>query len=152
MGRFILREIEKDIFTMDESYYLGHCISADYELGKGVAAEFEKHFELREKLLEMGEREYPDCILIGRVFNLVTKLKYNHKPTMSSMRQSLILMRSLVIAHSIRKVAIVKIGCGLDKLEWTKVKEAIEETFKYVDCEIVVCNYSPDKHKKSVKW
>jgi hypothetical protein len=31
-----------------------------------------------------------------------------------------------------------KIGCGLDKLDWSKVRSIIEDIFEDVDCEIVV--------------
>ena len=32
-----------------------------------------------------------------------------------------------------------KIGCGLDKLEWSKVEDLIKRTFDDMDIEIVVC-------------
>lgn len=36
-------------------------------------------------------------------------------------------------------IAKPKIGCGLDKLEWSKVKAIIEEVFADTDIEILVC-------------
>ena len=38
-----------------------------------------------------------------------------------------------------KKLAIPLIGCGLDKLEWSKVSEMIQNTFKDEDVEILVC-------------
>jgi len=35
-------------------------------------------------------------------------------------------------------IAMPKIGCGLDKLDWSKVRSIIEDIFEDVDCEIVV--------------
>lgn len=37
------------------------------------------------------------------------------------------------------KLAMPRIGCGLDKLEWSKVKAIIEEVFADTDVEILVC-------------
>ena len=31
------------------------------------------------------------------------------------------------------------IGCGLDRLQWEKVSEIVQEVFKDIDIEIVVC-------------
>jgi len=33
----ILKEERKDLFTVDESYYLAHCIAADFRMGAGIA-------------------------------------------------------------------------------------------------------------------
>lgn len=142
MSRLFFREIEKDLFTMDDKYYLAHCISADYALGSGIAVEFEKRFNLKKELYELGEREFPDCILIGRVFNLVTKVRYFHKPTYRTLYYSLLKLRDMVISHSIRHLAMPRIGCGLDKLEWDKVRSMIKSVFENVECEIVICTLS----------
>ena len=39
---------------------------------------------------------------------------------------------------NIKKLAMPKIGCGLDRLQWSKVRENIKEAFKDIDIEIVV--------------
>lgn len=147
-----MREIEQDIFTMDEKYYLGHCVSADYALGCGIALEFEKRFHLRKELQELGEREYPDCILIGRVFNLVTKVRYFQKPTYKTLYGALTKLRSLVISHSIRYLALPRIGTGCDKLDWDIVKPMIEDIFRNIECEIVICNKPKNKKQIEVRW
>lgn len=37
------------------------------------------------------------------------------------------------------KLAMPRIGCGLDRLEWAKVKKIIKATFANTDVEILVC-------------
>lgn len=37
------------------------------------------------------------------------------------------------------KLAMPRIGCGLDRLQWVKVKEIIEEVFANTNVEILVC-------------
>lgn len=41
--------------------------------------------------------------------------------------------------QGIRQLAIPKIGCGLDKLDWRIVKSILERTFYGMDVQILVC-------------
>lgn len=135
----VLIEKRMNLFEVEKWYYLAHCISSDYALGAGIAVEFQKRFHLKNKLKEIGNSTYPDCILIDKVFNLVTKNKYWHKPTYDTLYQSLKRMRDLIRTNDIEYLAMPKIGSGLDKLQWGKVKEMIELVFKDVDIQILVC-------------
>lgn len=38
----IYKEEKRDLFSVPNDYYLAHCISADFALGKGIAVEFNK--------------------------------------------------------------------------------------------------------------
>jgi hypothetical protein len=124
----------------DKTYYLVHCISDDFALGAGIAKEFEMRYGLRIQLHE----KYPNglggsgCILIGKVFNLVTKEKYWQKPSYNNLRMALVSLKKQVIQNNIKKLGIPKIGCGLDGLVWSKVLFIIEEVFKDTDIEIEV--------------
>lgn len=144
----IYKEVVKDLFTVSDDYYLAHCISADYALGAGIAVEFDKRFDMRRKLKEDAPNYWEtmkhynikgECILIDRVLNLITKEKYYHKPTYESLKQSLEMMKLVCEANHIKKVAMPTIGCGLDKLEWSKVSEIIKDVFKDADIDILVC-------------
>lgn len=137
----VYNEIKGDLFTIDDKYYLAHCISSDCAMGAGIAVHFQKEFNLRGKLLKYSEdiREYPTCIRIGKVFNLITKEKYWHKPTYGSLNSSLNLMRTIAEMNDIKHIAMPKIGSGLDKLQWAKVREMIEDIFCDSDIEILVC-------------
>lgn len=70
--------------------------------------------------------------------NLITKEKYWHKPTYKSLEQSLIKMREIIIDEDIKYIAMPKIGSGLDRLSWGRVREIIKDLFKDIDVEIVV--------------
>lgn len=132
----------KDLFTMDQGYYLAHCISADFALGAGIAKAFDSVYNMRFKLF----RRYPDyeyhcgdAILIDNVFNLVTKRKCWHKPTYESLRESLEMMREQLEFLDATKLAMPKIGCGLDKLSWPLVYDIICEVFDDMNIEIFIC-------------
>ena len=135
-----LEEKKMNLFEVDEKYYLAHCISADYKLGAGIAVAFQKKFSLRNKLESKGTGIFPDCIQIGKVFNLVTKSKYYGKPTYQTLEQSLILLKDLIEVRDIKFLAMPKVGCGLDRLSWGKVREIIQDIFKDTDIEILVCS------------
>ena len=136
-----VKEIHRNLFTVGNEYYLAHCISSDCKMGAGIAVEFNRRFNLRSALLRYSEdvRKHPTCILEGRVFNLITKEKYWNKPTYDTIENSLAVMRDIVRKLNIKYIAIPKIGSGLDRLEWNKVKKIIIEVFKDIDVEILVC-------------
>lgn len=86
----IYKEEVRDLFFVPEDYYLAHCISADFGMGKGIVVQFNKRFNMKQKITEL----YPDgfrdldgyyepigCVLIDRIFNLITKKRYFDKPT-----------------------------------------------------------------------
>lgn len=133
---------KKDLFTMPRGYYLAHCISSDFALGAGIAQTFDKIYDMRTKLFDF----YSDYCFTGGeslrvddVLNLVTKEKYYHKPTYHTLRQALEDAKEDCLALHINKLAMPRIGCGLDRLEWNKVYEIICETFEDMDIKIVIC-------------
>ena len=144
----IFREEARDLFSVPEDYYLAHCISADFGMGKGIVVEFNQRFDMKNKL----RSKYPeylkqythlgiggDCILEGRVLNLITKERYFHKPTITTMRIALQKMKKLCAENNITKIAMPTIGAGLDRLSWSAVLEQIHMIFDDTDIEILVC-------------
>ena len=133
---------KRDLFTMPQGYYLAHCISADFALGAGIAKAFDGVYNMKFKLYRNYDNyEYHggDSLPIDNVFNLVTKNKCWHKPTYESMRESLEMMREQMEFLDVDRLAIPKIGCGLDRLNWDQVYDIICEVFEDMDVEIVVC-------------
>lgn len=72
------------------------------------------------------------------VFYLVTKERYFYKPTMSSLESSLRAMRDLCIKNDVHQLAMPRIGCGLDKLNWDQVSRLIQRVFAEDDIEITI--------------
>ena len=142
------REEIRDLFSVPDDYYLAHCISADFGMGKGIVVEFNKRFDMKKKL----QSKYPDylnqfichriggdCILEGIVFNLITKERYFEKPTIITMRIALEKMKKICLENNITKVAMPTIGAGLDRLTWSDVSKQINHIFNDTDIEILVC-------------
>lgn len=140
------KEETRDLFTVPQGYYLAHCISGDYSLGAGIAAQFVDVYNMRYKL----HRNYPipdgekfanvgEALLIDNVFNLVTKDRVYHKPTYDTLIETLEDMKKQCKNLDIDKIAMPRIGCGLDGLSWDTVEEIIMEVFEDTDMEILIC-------------
>lgn len=134
----IYKEINGDLFSADEKFYFAHCISSDYALGAGIAVLFNKKYDMKKKLKNIGSGTYPDCIKIDNVYNLVTKKFCWNKPTLGTLTESLKKMKEDIIENNIKYLAMPKIGCGLDRLSWGNVSAIIKEIFEDVDIEINV--------------
>lgn len=138
------REEIRDLFTVDDSYVLAHCISSDFVMGAGIAAQFTKRGVKRTLMRNYAQqwngKGYCLPCAMGEytVCNLVTKEKVYHKPTYETLKDSLIDMREFFKNVS-AKIAMPLIGCGLDGLEWEKVKAIISEVFENTDYDILVC-------------
>lgn len=98
-------QMKRDLFSMPNgSYFLAQCISADFGMGKGIAVQFNKYFDMKNRI----RKEHPDylkrwedegktgdCIRIGSVLNLITKKRYWEKPDYESLKAALLAMRSI---------------------------------------------------------
>ena len=72
------------------------------------------------------------------VYNLITKRRFWQKPTYETLRQSLESMKDHVVRNNTRELSMPRIGCGLDRLEWSKVKTVIRKVFYRVPVNITV--------------
>lgn len=142
----IFNEVQKDLFTVPQGYYLAHCISGDYALGAGIAKAFDQVYNMRFKLhrdyaIPEGEKyaNVGRALLVDNVFNLVTKQRCFHKPTYDTLYETLVDMKEQCENFDIEKIAMPLIGCGLDRLDWEQVKDVIEDVFGETDIEILVC-------------
>lgn len=148
-----LKYTDKDLFTFPRTYCLCHCISADFALGAGIARRFDEIYKMRFKLFNRCGK-IPEAQRIGQalrvdnVFNLVTKERYFHKPTYECLEQCLTDMKKQMQDLEITKLAMPKIGCGLDKLEWSRVESIIKNVFADTEIEITVSTYTPPRKEK----
>lgn len=143
-----IREEQRDLFTVPTDYILVHCISADLAMGAGIAKEFTKRGVKAQLQRKYHKVEVGDCLVSHATdwdveLSLVTKEKYWQKPTYKTMKMALEDAKFLccegIMSDENVKFAMPRIGCGLDKLEWSKVKAIIEEVFADTDVEILVC-------------
>lgn len=133
-------EIRKDVFELAKTHTLAHCIASDGGMGAGIAVPMRKKFKLAGiRKLPMEERKHPTCVFYNGVFNLITKKISSGKPNYCSMHCALETMKVLAQQEGVTKIAMPKIGCGLDQLSWPIVRDIIKGVFMDTDIEIVVC-------------
>ncbi|XP_061590727.1 ADP-ribose glycohydrolase OARD1 [Cololabis saira] len=144
--------VSGDLFSCPADEALAHCISEDCHMGAGIALLFKRKFkgvpELKEQNKVQGQ-----CAVLTRnqrfIYYLITKKKYSQKPTYDSLRQSLEDMRAHCVDNKVMGISMPRIGCGLDRLQWPKVSEILEEVFK--DTNITITVYSlPEKAETTV--
>lgn len=127
-----------NLFTVDKKYSFVHCIAEDARMGAGIAVDFTKHFpeikKLRKEILHSGS-----CVKVGRVLNLITKRVSSGKPSYESLTAALMNCMIMCLEEDINFLAMPKIGCGLDRLQWPKVREIIKIVFQGTGIEILVC-------------
>ncbi len=108
---------------------MGHCISKDCALGAGIALEFRNRYGV-EELVEQ-QKGVGECAYVEkkgrRILHLITKEKASDRPTYDNLEQSLINARRICLEQNITTLAIPKIGCGWDRLVWSKLVNNIFE-------------------------
>ena len=138
----VYKEEVRDLFTVPQGYMLAHCISADFNLGGGIARQFCEHYNMRERLMNGYGTDFSEVgisLQIDNVHNLVTKRYVKDKPTYADLKKALEDMKAGMELDGQEKVAMPRIGCGLDGLDWGIVKAIIKDVFEDTDIEILIC-------------
>ena len=128
-----------DLFSSGDS--LAHCISEDCQMSKGIAVRFKTLFGGQSEILQQHAK--PGGLAVLRrgnrfIFYLVTKKRYYNLPTYENVERSLICLREFCTKHTVTNIAMPKIGCGLDKLQWGKVNAILKRVFKDTHITITV--------------
>ena len=134
-----------NLFNAPPNYSLAHCVAADLKMSAGIAVTFRQKFNnieiLRKQKIEVGG--------IGILkqnknftYYLVTKQVSHDKPKVEDLKSCLIKLKRHCMTNNITKLAIPKIGCGLDKLNWYDVEQLINTIFRNTKIKFLV--YSPN--------
>lgn len=144
----IYRDLYGDLFDAPDDHTLAQCISADFGMGKGIAVRFNEKYDMKNIVMQQYGVSYLEewdrlhkthgCILVKNVLNLITKRRYYDKPTYQSLAGALEDAKIECVLHGIQKVSMPEIGCGLDRLNFDKVKNIIKDVFDTTSIEINV--------------
>ena len=135
---------------LEQPNSIGHCISADARMSKGFAQFLSERVPRLRKTCRranlLKDQVFPfwDSSSRRYIYNLVTKEKYSDKTDLQTLATTLQSMQSHATMHGVSTIAIAKIGCGLDQMNWQDVVKLLRDIFAYSDVQIVV--YSLDKH------
>jgi O-acetyl-ADP-ribose deacetylase (regulator of RNase III) len=134
-----LLEVKGDLFDSGDN--MAHCVSSDFKMGKGIALQFRNKFGGIDDLLAQGIHTGDVAILHPDhryLYYLVTKERYYHKPTYESIYSCIESLKNHMVTHNLETLSIPRIGCGLDRLVWSRVKEMILDIFKDTSIKITV--------------
>lgn len=131
--RLGLEEVSGDLFTCAADVSLAHCVAEDLRLGKGIAIAFRERFghmdDMRSQCVRVGgvasfrhERRF--------VYALVTKETSSRcLPTLAALRACLVELKRRMARDGVTKLAVPRLGCGLDKLAWPDVRDVMRDVF-----------------------
>lgn len=135
-------EEARSIFELPNTTCLAHCISADYHMERGIAAEFKQKFEITEET-KIQNNLAGDCAILEMenkyIYNLVTKTNFNDKPKLNDLASSVNKMITHCKQYSVKALAMPRIGCNRDGLKWEDVKKLLIEATAGMDLTITIC-------------
>lgn len=134
-----LKEIKGDLFENDRECHC-QCISADFKIVDDKTKARDQLVKAYGDYKKWFKRDGAGAIVTHDplVINLVTKLNYYDKPTYQSMDIALKQAADMCYGLDIFELSMPKIGCGLDGLQWEKVRTLIEKNFDDLDILISV--------------
>ena len=93
----------------------------------------------RKAKLFMGQ-VYPfwGSTAIRYIYNLVTEERFCDKRNLSTLPKTLEAMKTHAIKTDVSTIAIPKLGCGLDQMNWQEVVKVLRDIFDYVELKNVV--------------
>jgi O-acetyl-ADP-ribose deacetylase (regulator of RNase III) len=133
-----------------------HCISSDCALGDGIARQLDVAYMIKRDLQELP----PALLAVGNVielrrvteegsmisiFNIVTKSSRMERPSYATLDLGLLRLRKLLDEYSehggreVSLIAMPRIGCGIDRLDWRKVHPMVVERFHGCKIPVKVC-------------
>ena len=144
------RLIEKPGNLFDsEDDALAHCVSSDLAMGRGIAVEFVQRYGGRDELQAQPHAvgDVPSLVRDARsedrdkklrVYFMVTKPRYFHKPTAATLRQALDTLATHCIVDNIQTLSMPRIACGLDRMRWDNVERMIRAAFAHTSVHVTV--------------
>lgn len=133
-------EIKDSIFNSPPDFAIAHCISADLKMSAGITKLLCQTYgnttpELSAQKLKIGDT-IPINMDQRTIFHLITKQLYYHKPKYEDLKSSIHNLKIKAQQLNILKIAMPTIASGLDKLNWSIVKQLIYSEFQDTNIEL----------------
>ena len=87
------------------------------------------------------------------VYHMITKTRYFQEPTYKALRASLLALKSHAEANNVTRISMPRIGCGLDQMDWQKIKDMIQDVFHGSTVQVTVLTLpaAPEPHDAEVR-
>ena len=123
-----IHHVEGSVFEAPEGVALAHCVSADLAMSAGIAVQFVRRWpDIRSGY----SRSEPGSLHVhsstrGYIFNLITKERFDDKPSLEDFRKSIVALKSKMSALNIKTLAVPELGSGRDRLNLSKVIQVLQ--------------------------
>lgn len=159
-----IRFVEGDISdALERKEIVVHCVSSDFEMGIGVAKTLAT---LEPTLRPMMRKAHPMGVASAfvpftavwesddgkTILSLVTKYRYFNKPTLDTLRRSIMNMASVLERNTPIgdiHISMPMIASGADKIHWCKTEKLLKELLSD-RVNITVYTYSPRRKRKRI--
>ena len=123
-----IHHVEGSVFEAPEGVALAHCVSADLAMSAGIAVQFVKRWP---DIRSGSSRSEPGSLHVhsstrGYIFNLITKERFDDKPSLEDFRKSIVALKSKMQALNIKTLAVPELGSGRDRLNLSKVIQVLQ--------------------------
>ena len=130
---------------------LGHCVSEDLKMFRGLAQSFRDQWpdqinELKKMDLKVGD---VGAIKVKDrfVYHLIIKEFCNDQPKYDPLKQAFVKLKEHMVENDVKEVSLPKIGTGKNQLSWPAVKLMIEEVFEDTDLKITIYYVEEEEDK-----
>ena len=123
-----IHHVEGSVFEAPEGVALAHCVSADLAMSADIAVQFVRRWpDIRSGY----SRSEPGSLHVhsstrGYIFNLITKERFDDKPSLEDFRKSIVALKSKMSALNIKTLAVPELGSGRDRLNLSKVIQVLQ--------------------------
>jgi len=145
-------EIAVNIFSLPDNIAIGHCVSQCLTMSQGIALQFRNKFNNVKKLIDQEKKTTEVAYLINKnqwILYLITKERFNDKPTYSDIFSTLINTKQFCVDNKITTLALPKICTGLDKKQWNVISNMIKFIFQNSVINIIIC-CKPENDKQII--
>lgn len=142
-------EKEGDIFAVPTNYAIINCITQDCDMNSELEKRYIASYPDMKTVLQSTIRANKLCAPFvihykgadtesHEVFNLFLKKTVRSRLTYDDVRKALNEVLTICKTQNISCIALGKIGCITDKLNWDIVKDILQDVFKESDLTIEV--------------
>ena len=72
------------------------------------------------------------------IYNLLTKERFCDKPNLSTLSKTKEAMKSHASMNGVSTIAISKLACGLDQMNWQEIVKLLQDIFAYAAVQLLV--------------
>jgi len=119
-------EVEGNVLEAPTDYTIGHYVSKDFKILKGISLEFRRQFGKIDQLIQQN-KQVTEIATIQcnqrQILYIITKEMHYQTSTYETMFLAMKNLRQFCESNGLNKLALHKIDSEYDQLDWTQLKD-----------------------------